>query len=116
MMVVLEALAWTVVVMVIEMGRMCVWGGESQKENDLVPTFKCGKCHNKDSVKGCGNKEAGDICSKDGKEVWITQEELSSPNFRVQEIKIKLTKIGQGQSSFTKKDLVGGQRNIPWTY
>lgn len=43
---------------------VCVCGGEIQKENDLVPALKCGKCRNEDSVKGCGIKEAGDICSK----------------------------------------------------
>lgn len=44
-----------------------------------------------------GSKRQETSVLKDGEEVWSTQEELSSPNFRVQEIKLNLTSLGQGQ-------------------
>lgn len=72
MMIVLEALAWTVVVDGDgdrDGVYVCMWRGESQKENDLVPTLKCGKCHNEDSVKGVGTKRQETSVLKDGKEV-----------------------------------------------
>lgn len=34
---------------------------------------------------------------KDGKEAWVTQEELSSSNFMVHEVEIKLSGVGQSQ-------------------
>lgn len=51
---------------------------------------------------------------KDGEDIWVTQEDPSGSSLRVQEMKIKVSRVGQ-EDNFKKKGLIGGQRNIAWT-